>query len=395
MKNIQNLNLEIHSLVIFRSILDDKIVKKFMGLLSVKDKTNLEKIEIYSEFTSSLFKKTTNLSKYFLDLVLEDENIYVKKYAAGNDIEDILKKSIEEELKILGKLSKISSKTIKKNIDYKGFLPEWKNEDYDFSSKYMERMNNISSYGYGFYSKYHTFKAVDGNIIPVKNPDNITLEDLKGYKRERNLVLDNTTALINKKPAANVLLYGDAGTGNSSTVKALVNAYKKSGLRLVEISIKQIKNVPMIMDVLGKNPLKFILFIDDLSFTKNDDEFGEIKAILEGSIYSKPSNISIYATSNRRHMVKETFSDRDGDDLHVSETIEEISSLSDRFGLMVSFYRPDKKDFLNIVRELAFQHNISMSKEKLEKEAEKFAVRRSGRSPRIAKQFIEYLQTKK
>jgi len=330
-----------------------------------------------------------------MDLVLGDENIYVKKYAEGNTVEDFLQISLVEELKILEKISKISSKNIKINIDYKGFLPEWKNEDYDFYSKYMERMNNISNYGYGIYSKYHTFRAVDGNIIPVKNPDNITLKDLKGYKRERNLVLDNTTALINKKPAANVLLYGDAGTGKSSTVKAIVNEFKTSGLRLVEISKKQIKNVPMIMDVLGKNPLKFILFIDDLSFTKNDDEFGELKAILEGSIYSKPSNISIYATSNRRHMVKETFSDRDGDDLHVSETIEEISSLSDRFGLMVSFYRPDKEDFLNIVRELAFQHNISMSKEKLEKEAEKFAVRRSGRSPRIAKQFIQYLQTKK
>jgi hypothetical protein len=218
---------------------------------------------------------------------------------------------------------------------------------------------------------------------------------LKGYERERKLVLDNTTALIDKKPAANVLLYGDAGTGKSSTVKAIVNDYKNMGLRLVEISKKQIKNVPMIMDILGKNPLKFILFIDDLSFTKNDDEFGELKAILEGSIYSKPSNIAIYATSNRRHMVKETFSDRDGDDLHVSETIEEISSLSDRFGLMVSFYRPDKEDFLSIVKEMAHQYSINMPENELEKEAEKFAVRRSGRSPRIARQFIQYLQTKK
>jgi len=148
------------------------------------------------------------------------------------------------------------------------------------------------------------------------------------------------------------------------------------------------------MDTLGKNPLKFILFIDDLSFTKNDNEFGELKAILEGSIYSKPSNISIYATSNRRHMVKEKFSDRDGDDMHLSETIEEIASLSDRFGLMVSFYRPDKKDFLNIVKELALQYNVDLYGDKLEREAEKFAVRRSGRSPRIARQFIEYLLTK-
>ncbi len=395
MKYMQNLNLEIHSLVIFRNILKDDVVKNLMKLLSTEEKTTLEKVESYSEFTSSLFSKTTNLSRYFLDLVLEDENIYVKKFASGSTVEDILKDSLVEELKILEKISKITSEDIRKKIDYNGFLPEWKNEDYKFYSKYMDRMDNISSYGYGMYSKHHTFKAVDGRIVPVKNPDNITLEDLKGYERERKLVLDNTTALINKKPAANVLLYGDAGTGKSSTVKAIVNEYKNLGLRLVEISKKQIKNVPMIMDVLGKNPLKFILFIDDLSFTKNDDEFGELKAILEGSIYSKPSNISIYATSNRRHMVKETFSDRDGDDLHVSETIEEISSLSDRFGLMVSFYRPDKEDFLNIVRELAFQHKISMPREELEKKAEKFAVRRSGRSPRIAKQFIEYLQTKK
>ncbi|MFO7888217.1 MAG: ATP-binding protein [Eubacteriales bacterium] len=395
MKYMQNLNLEINSLVVFRNLLKNDVVKNLMKLLSTEEKTTLDKVESYSEFTSSLFSKTTNLSRYFLDLVLEDENIYVKKYAAGSNIEDVLKDSLVEELKIIEKISKIRSKDIRKNIDYKGFLPSWENKDYDFYNKYIDRMNNISSYGYGIYSKHHTFRAVDGRIIPVKNPDNITLEDLKGYERERKLVLDNTTALINKKPAANVLLYGDAGTGKSSTVKAIVNEYKNFGLRLVEISKKQIKNVPMIMDILGKNPLKFILFIDDLSFTKNDDEFGELKAILEGSIYSKPSNISIYATSNRRHMVKETFSDREGDDLHISETIEEISSLSDRFGLMVSFYRPDKEDFLNIVRELAFQHNVSLPREKLEEEAEKFAVRRSGRSPRIAKQFVEYLQTKK
>jgi len=395
MEYMQNLNLEIHSLVIFRNILNDNVIKNLIKLLSSQEKNTLKKVENYSEFTSSLFSKTTNLSKYFLNLILEDENIYVTKYASGASVEDILKKSLVEELKIIEKISKITSEDIKKNLDYNGFLPDWRNKDYNFHSKYMDRMDNISSYGYGMYSKYHTFRAVDGRVIPVKNPDNITLEDLKGYKRERKLVLDNTTALINKKPAANVLLYGDAGTGKSSTVKAIVNEYKNLGLRLVEISKKQIKNVPMIMDVLSKNPLKFILFIDDLSFTKNDDEFGELKAILEGSIYSKPSNISIYATSNRRHMIKETFSDRDGDDLHISETIEEISSLSDRFGLMVSFYRPDKEDFLNIVRELAIQHNVHIPVKELEKEAEKFAVRRSGRSPRIAKQFIEYLQTKK
>ena len=387
--------LELKSLVVFRNILGKEVVSNLVKLLSSENKSTLEKIEAYSDFTSSLFKKNTNLSKYLLDVVLEDENIYIKKIGNNMKVEENIEKSLKEELLILQKVSRLKSRDIKNTIDYNGFLPDWNNEDYDFYSRYMDRIDNISSYGYGMYSKYHTFRALDGKIIPVKNPDGITLSDLKGYERERKLVLDNTTALINKKPAANVLLYGDAGTGKSSTVKAIVNDYKNMGLRLVEISKKQIKNVPMIMDILGKNPLKFILFIDDLSFTKNDDEFGELKAILEGSIYSKPSNIAIYATSNRRHMVKETFSDRDGDDLHVSETIEEISSLSDRFGLMVSFYRPDKEDFLSIVKEMAHQYNINMPENELEKEAEKFAVRRSGRSPRIARQFIQYLQTKK
>jgi len=387
--------LELKSLVVFRNILGKEVVSNLVKLLSSENKSTLEKIEAYSEFTSSLFKKNTNFSKYLLDVVLEDENIYIKKIGNNMKVEENIEKSLKEELLILQKVSRLKSRDIKNTIDYNGFLPDWNNEDYDFYSRYMDRIDNISSYGYGMYSKYHTFRALDGKIIPVKNPDGITLSDLKGYERERKLVLDNTTALINKKPAANVLLYGDAGTGKSSTVKAIVNDYKNMGLRLVEISKKQIKNVPMIMDILGKNPLKFILFIDDLSFTKNDDEFGELKAILEGSIYSKPSNIAIYATSNRRHMVKETFSDRDGDDLHVSETIEEISSLSDRFGLMVSFYRPDKEDFLSIVKEMAHQYSINMPENELEKEAEKFAVRRSGRSPRIARQFIQYLQTKK
>jgi len=394
MKKMKTLNLKLNSLVIFRNILNDEVVEKLRDLLSSYEDDLLMKVNKYSSFVSTLFEKNHNLSNYLLNLILEDENIYVKKIGQKLHIESYIEDSLKQELKVLEEISKLSSVDIIKNIDYEGYLSSWETQNIDFTDMYFKRINNISKWGYGIYSKYHTFKAIDGKVVPVNNPDKITLDDLKGYKKERSLVIKNTEALLDNKPAANVLLYGDAGTGKSSTVKALVNEYREEGLRLVEISKNQIKDISLIMDTLGKNPLKFILFIDDLSFTKNDNEFGELKAILEGSIYSKPSNISIYATSNRRHMVKEKFSDRDGDDMHLSETIEEIASLSDRFGLMVSFYRPDKKDFLNIVKELALQYNVDLYGDKLEREAEKFAVRRSGRSPRIARQFIEYLLTK-
>lgn len=189
-----------------------------------------------------------------------------------------------------------------------------------------------------------------------------------------------------------MLLYGDAGTGKSSTVKAAAKHFAPEGLRMVEIKKNQLYMIPQIMEELASNPLKFILFIDDLSFNGNDDNFSALKATLEGSISGRGSNVAIYATSNRRHLVKENMSDRDGDELHVNDTIQETMSLAARFGLTVTFQKPDKDSYLSIVRSLADQYGIDMDEDELFRKAEAHALRSNGRSPRTAKQFIELLK---
>jgi len=211
------------------------------------------------------------------------------------------------------------------------------------------------------------------------------------YVRERGIVLNNTKALLAGKPAANILLSGDAGTGKSTTVKAVANALSGEGLRIIEIRKDQLRLIPGILDELSDNPLKFILFIDDLSFGKDDDSFSALKAVLEGSVTARSGNVLVYATSNRRHIVKETFSDREGDDIHRNDTMQELVSLSERFGIHITFSRPTKETYLRIVRHLTAEKGIDMDDTELTLSAERFALERGGRSARLAGQFVDSL----
>jgi predicted AAA+ superfamily ATPase len=213
------------------------------------------------------------------------------------------------------------------------------------------------------------------------------LASLTGYEKEREKLVANTLAFWQNKPVANALLYGDAGTGKSSTVKAIVNEFSDKGLRLVEVRKGDLLEIPRIAEHLAGNPLKFILFIDDLSFSQGNEEIGALKAILEGSVSAKAANVAIYASSNRRHLVKETFSERSGDDIHLNETIEEQASLSERFGLSILFSKPNKDKYLQIVHALAREYRIDEI-ENLELLAEQYAMERGGRSGRAARQFV-------
>lgn len=396
MFNVENIKTGLYSMVIFRNLIEDPVIDKFINMVDYMDKDVNMAVKTYSDFVSKLFESNMNLSDYILNIVLENENIYMLKKSQESDTDKILEQCLYNELKILEKLSGVKSEEIKSNISYDGFLPDWRNSDYNFVDVYNERIKNIHSHGYGIFAKYHTF-MIDGNIngvniVPVKNPDNTRLSDLGGYERERKAVIDNTIALLEGKPAANVLLYGDSGTGKSSSVKAIANEFANKGLRLIELRKNQLRLMPSLLDTLSLNPLKFILFIDDLSFTQNDDDFAALKAILEGSVSAKAGNLVIYATSNRRHLIKETFGDRDGDDLHVNDTIQELVSLSERFGLTVTFQKPDKQKYIEVINGLADNYEIKMNREELAKQAESYAVRRNGRSPRIAKQFIEMIK---
>ncbi|NLZ49387.1 MAG: ATP-binding protein [Clostridiales bacterium] len=392
--NFQDINIKLHSLVIFRNLLKDKVIKRLMELISCNDEDTMEQVSRYSAFASALLEESDNLTDYILNRVLEDENVYILKCAEGLKVSEEIEESLRYELKVLEEVSQLTAMQLRISINYAGFLASWNTSSVDFTSIYKDRIKHISTYGYGIFAKYHIFMIKDLDIIPVKYPDNIRISQLQGYESERKIVVDNTLALLKGKPAANVLLRGDAGTGKSSTVKAIANEFKDMGLRLIEVTKRQLRDMPAIMDRLSRNPLKFILFIDDLSFAKDDDDFAALKAILEGSVSTKANNVVIYATSNRRHLVKESFSDRKGDDIHINDTIQELLSLSDRFGLSVTFTKPDKKQYLEIVYGLADQYEVKLSAEELELEAERFALRHNGRSPRVARQFVEYLKSK-
>ncbi|WP_294133936.1 ATP-binding protein [uncultured Clostridium sp.] len=393
MKKLEQINMKAKSFVVFNNVLEDDVMKAFLNMIDTKEKSDIKKVEEYSNFTRKLFEKSENFSDYIWKLIIFDENIYVRKLASKEIISNMLAQCVKHELQTLQEIATITSKYIRSEIEYNGFMAEWSiNTEYDFNKMYEERMEKLFTVGYGIYSNNIMFTYDKGKVVPVKYPDNIRLSSHIGYEGERKRIIDNTYAFIKGKPAANVLLYGDAGTGKSSTVKAIVNEYANEGLRMIEVRKGDLLEIPKLIEELANNPLKFILFIDDLSFAKNNEEIGALKAILEGSVTAKTSNVVIYATSNRRHLVQESFSEREGDDIHINETIQEQISLSDRFGLSICFSKPNKKEYLEIIHGLLKEYKVK-DIENVDMLAEQHAMSRGGRSGRTARQFVEYLKS--
>ena len=393
MKKLEQINMKVKSFVVFNNVLEDDVMKAFLNMINIKEKSDIKKVEEYSNFTRKLFGKSENFSDYIWNLIIFDENIYVRKLASKEKISNMLSQCVKHELQTLQEIATITSQDIRNGIEYNGFMAEWSiNTEYDFNKMYEERMEELFKVGYGIYSNNIMFAYDKGKVVPVKYPDNIRLSSHIGYERERKRIIDNTYAFIKGKPAANVLLYGDAGTGKSSTVKAIVNEYANEGLRMIEVRKGDLLEIPKLIQELANNPLKFILFIDDLSFSTNNEEIGALKAILEGSVTAKTSNVVIYATSNRRHLVQESFSEREGDDIHRNETIQEQISLSDRFGLSICFSKPNKKEYLDIIHGLLEEYKVKKI-ENVDMLAEQHAMSRGGRSGRTARQFVEYLKS--
>ncbi|MEG2930394.1 MAG: ATP-binding protein [Ruthenibacterium sp.] len=387
---------QLHSLAIFRGILQNNVMKKLTALLSASAADVCAAVDAYGAFAAALYAHTDSFSDYLLKAVLDDENVYVHACCEGGDISAQLIDGLAQELLFLQELSLFDASELccaLRGAGYSGYLPAWGTRPHDFDAVYRARIADLPRQGYGIFAKYHVFTVRDGRFVPVKHPDPQSLSSLSGYERERSKILANTRALLEGRPAANALLYGDAGTGKSSTVKAVANALCGEGLRLIEVKKNQLYQIPDLVDSLSHNPLKFILFIDDLSFSANDDDFAALKAILEGSVSSRGSNLVVYATSNRRHLVKEMFSDRAGDEVHLADTMQEVMSLSARFALTVTFSRPDKELYCHIVQHLALLYGLDMPPDMLLQKAEAHAIRSGGRSPRVAKQFIEQLKS--
>jgi uncharacterized protein len=239
-----------------------------------------------------------------------------------------------------------------------------------------------------------THNPAGGRFEPVRYVDDQRFENLVGYEKERNIIIANTEQFIAGLPANHALLYGARGTGKSSTVKALLPRFAEQGLRLVEVPKSELADFPLIAELLRDRPEKFILFVDDLSFEADESSYKDLKALLEGSLEARPRNLLIYATSNRRHLIKEQFSDNaqlGDDEVNAWDTVEEKLSLSDRFGLIVTFMTPNQQQYLAIVSGLAGQAALDLDPEELRRRALRWELSHSGRSGRTARQFIDQL----
>lgn len=375
------------SVVVFRGVKNAPVLKALRAFFESEGDES-ERVERYADFVAALYEQGYNLSRYLLDAAAEDENEYILLRAHGKPVPKTVADAVEGELAVFQALSDLTAGDLRRLIGYDGYLPGFESEKLDFAAEFEKRIEKINVTGFGQYARHTMFRVVNGQVVPVHTPDRTRIESLVGYERERQALLDNTEALLRGLPAANTLLIGDAGTGKSSSVKAVANLLAPRGLRLIEVPKAELLSIPAVMEHLRDNPLKFILFIDDLSFEKNDDTFSAMKAILEGSVSVKAPNTVLYATSNRRHLVKESFSDRDGDDVHRGDTIQDTVALSDRFGLTILFTRPPRALYLRIVHELCAAKGIPVD-DGLDVRACAFALRRGGMTPRAAEQFTD------
>lgn len=407
MNNVNRTKLLLSSLSVFRGIMKRSVVKAYYKLLLSLDSEPDEFLNAYGDFYSLISERgfSSRLAYAMTEAALFDENCFTRAAAAGkyDTLPDNVLKAVKRDCEAILAASSLTSEEVLKAYKHYGeiweiadSLPRWEAGECAPSFKMFDgSLKNVAQYykenGCGIFARYKAFIWRDGDIQPVLHPDRIDMDSFTGYEIQRDMVVDNTKSFIEGKSCNNCLLYGDKGTGKSSTVKAIANEFRKDGLRIVEIPKERLIDFPILVDKIAALPMKFIIFIDDLSFQKQDQSYTTLKAVLEGGLAARPDNALIYATSNRRHIVKESFSDRTDDDVNTRDNMQESLSLSDRFGLAVCYSIPDKKEFVDIVCALARQKGINMSDEELEKGAERFALSRGGRSPRCAKQYVESL----
>lgn len=260
---------------------------------------------------------------------------------------------------------------------------------YDIVANFYER------HGVGELAFYKAFRFKDDELEPVENVGDVKLSDIVGYEIQKSELAANTEAFVSGRPANNVLLYGDGGTGKSTSIKAVLNEYADRGLRVIEMYKDQFRDIVQLTEKLRHRNYYFVIFIDDLSFEENESDYKYLKAIIEGGIETRPENILIYATSNRRHIVREVWRDRDdmehNGDIHRSDTVEEKLSLASRFGVAINYSSPDRKMYHDIVLKLAERAGLDIDEEKLIYGADRWEIRHGGKTGRAARQYIDYL----
>lgn len=432
MKKEEKLKLYLNSLCVYKCIFNQGVGDKFSKLVDnmCQGVSFSGSINAYSDFTYELFMKNENLSlkECIVDAMLLDTNPFNIRLEEDTVLPKFLKDGLKSELECLGYITSMNSSDIKEILSEKfnsdkvvenrintlldfGLINDEyvaKNKtDYEKLKEKLINNDNWQDYtddliefhmknGTGRSTAYSAFvwerydNEDEGRLREIKEPDPVRLKDLIGYESQKQEIIQNTENFLKGIPANNLLLYGARGTGKSSTVKAILNEYSDEGLRLIEVDKEQLGDFTRIIRLLRHKKQKFIIFVDDLVFAENEASYSALKTILEGRVENRPDNILIYATTNRRHLVQEKFSDRE--DVNYKDTREEKLSLADRFGITISFLAPNQIEFLQIVKGIVNSRNIEIDEKELESEALKWEKWHNGRSPRSAVQFANWLE---
>lgn len=338
-----------------------------------------------------------SLCDYLLEHLRYDESPFARAAARG-EVSGVLEQAARHDMAVLNDLANLPCSALKGSLAAQcresarsviEALPEW---DAGGSIDFSELRQFYAVNGCGWFARYRAFVWQEGQLRAVPNPDYLKKGELWGYERERGQVVENTRALMAGRQVNNVLLYGASGTGKSATVKAMLSEFE--GLRLVEVPREALRELPHIVRTLGNRPQKFIVFIDDLSFDREDQTFSSLKTILEGGLEPRPANVAVYCTSNRRHLVRQNFSDRSGDEIDANETIQDKTALAERFGLRVLFRELNKARFLDMAGDLARARGVELDPDTLKAEAVKWDVRHPSRTPRSAHQFAASMVAK-
>ncbi len=380
-------------LILLKNIAADGAVSALTKALENDDPAS------YADAVALLLEKDASrtLARYVQALILADDNLFSRRAFLGNargeDVQafrhdlallQAFVESADRPPKAIASRIACGFPAIAAGEDEPLFCGGWTS---DMTLARLSAFFRKNGYGVFIGNKAFTFRG--GALVPVKNTSDITLADLKDYEEEKRAVEDNVVNFVEGLPYSDMLLYGDKGTGKSSTIHAVLNKYAPRGLRAVEIGKDEIKKLGALKEMLAALPFRFMIFIDDLSLEEHDEKVTSLKASLEGSMNEMSANVMIAATSNRRHILKENFSDRENS-VHASDTMEEQLSLSDRFGLTVLFSSTGKAAYLSIVGQLARDRKLDIPEDRLFALAERWALEKGGRSPRRAKQFIDH-----
>jgi uncharacterized protein len=411
---VQMLRLQAASLLVYQSVLSDEVGSAFLHLLEMLElrgkKDKIACLEAYGQLFHALAKVGRSWQDHLIQSILETENPFTVQAQSPTVLPEGLLVAARHDLKCLQSLYQCSAAQIESFL--KAIVPERSvpllPESFALSTDSCLKTTNgwpeclpglVTYYqknGVGLFSTFRALRWQSEQIVGISSPDVIDLDHLVGYESQKQILLKNTEFLLAGYSALHVLLYGSRGTGKSSLVKALLGKYGDQGLRLIEVNKADLEHLPIIVEALRTKPQKFILFVDDLSFEEDENSYKALKVVLEGNLTGRPKNVVIYATSNRKHLIREFFGDRPDpsnlDEVHAWDTVQEKLSLSDRFGLTLTFIPTDQKIYLQIVHHLAQQVGICLDAEDLERRALQWVAHHNGRSGRTARQFIDFLQ---